>query len=556
MMLDGDVDDSDAHVVLPHPQHVRPLGSLILAADSTNLRDVSLGALVALPDELLLRVLGASDGPTLARCACASRGLRVLAYHDELWKQFLLETLPSSSWLRWDARGWRHAYLRQLGAPLPLTKAGDDASLFARGPRYHSDVLYAPWHCGTAAIPAKWSQHSSIPRVDASSLSVEDFSRRFEHPGTPVILTGVTDAWPAARAWSLDSLRARFGEAAGFHVGGHTMGLPDFVSYCVSNSDEQPLYLFDKRFRETSAAHGAALGAEYSVPAYFAASRDLFAKLPAAYRPDHAWMIIGGVRSGSGWHVDPNQVHAIISPDLPTSPSSHALSRLVSPSVHRLWHVGHEQTSAWNACVVGRKKWILTPPGHPPPGVTASDDGASVTSPISLFEWFRVFYSSLGAMRREAAKASASSSSAAAAAAAAHGRTGAPPAPFVALEATVTAGEVLFVPAGWWHCCLNLEPAIAVTGNYAPVSHARSILAYLRAGDKAGDLVSGLPDELRPLLAEQFEAVCRQHCPDALNEPAPAHAPAARAPEPVAADGANRPVVVREAQAEFRFSFG
>ena len=247
------------------------------------------------------------------------------------------------------------------------------------------------------------------------------------------------------------------------------MGLSDFLDYCASNTDEQPLYLFDKK------ALVGEMAQEFTVPDYFAPSRDLFTSLPAPYRPDHRWLIIGGTRSGSSWHVDPNA------------------------------------TSAWNACVKGRKRWILTPPEKPPPGVTASADGVDVTSPISLYEWFRVFYSSL-----------------------AQARCDAPRGEVVALEATVEAGEVLFVPSGWWHCCLNLAPSIAITQNYAPRCHARSVLAYLRAGERAGDLVSGVPLEVRPRMAAAFEAVLREHCPEAL-EAEPAAAEAAE-PEAAAAD--------------------
>jgi hypothetical protein len=220
----------------------------------------------------------------------------------------------------------------------------------------------------------------------------------------------------------------------------------------------------------------------------------LFAALPEAYRPDHRWLIIGGTRSGSSWHVDPNA------------------------------------TSAWNACIRGRKKWILTPPQTPPPGVTASDDGSSVTSPISLYEWFRVFYSSLSEVGH-------------------------------ALEATVHEGEVLYVPAGWWHCCLNLEPSIAVTQNYAPAAHARSILTYLRAGEKCGELVSGVPTPLRPHLHERFAEVLAKRQPDALSDGPPAESAACTTAgrvqtataKPAAPLAGVRPTA--EAPVEFRFSF-
>jgi len=122
----------------------------------------------------------------------------------------------------------------------------------------------------------------------------------------------------------------------------------------------QPLYLFDKTF----ATRAPALADDYTVPPFFAPERDLFSHLPAECRPDSRWLILGGARSGSLWHVDPNA------------------------------------TSAWNGLVRGRKKWILTPPNAPPPGVLASDDGASVTSPLSLYEWYRIFYPALAARRK------------------------------------------------------------------------------------------------------------------------------------------------------------
>ena len=60
-------------------------------------------------------------------------------------------------------------------------------------------------------------------------------------------------------------------------------------------------------------------------------------------------------------------------------------------------------------------------------GVHASGDGADVACPISLIEWFLNFYKET--------------------------QTGA----VQPLEGICRAGEVLFVPRGWWHMALNLE---------------------------------------------------------------------------------------------------
>lgn len=60
-------------------------------------------------------------------------------------------------------------------------------------------------------------------------------------------------------------------------------------------------------------------------------------------------------------------------------------------------------------------------------GVHPSADGAEVATPLSLVEWFQDFYAEAqaGAVRP--------------------------------VEGIVRAGELLFVPRGWWHLAMNLE---------------------------------------------------------------------------------------------------
>jgi len=115
-----------------------------------------------------------------------------------------------------------------------------------------------------------------------------------------------------------------------------------------NNSDESPLYLFDKHFAEKTS-----MGEEYTIPPLFA--EDFFSVL-GKDRPDRKWLILGPARSGSSFHKDPNA------------------------------------TSAWNAVVEGEKYWIMFPNDITPPGVFVSEDQSEVTSPLSITEWFEGFH--------------------------------------------------------------------------------------------------------------------------------------------------------------------
>ena len=122
------------------------------------------------------------------------------------------------------------------------------------------------------------------------------------------------------------------------------------------NTDESPLYLFDRSFVSKMSLTVTPDTGDYCAPACFGI--DLFSVL-SAQRPDHRWLIIGPARSGSTFHKDPNA------------------------------------TSAWNAVIRGAKYWMMfpsTPASPSPPGVFVSEDQSEVTSPLSIVEWLLGFH--------------------------------------------------------------------------------------------------------------------------------------------------------------------
>lgn len=125
-----------------------------------------------------------------------------------------------------------------------------------------------------------------------------------------------------------------------------------------NNTDESPLYLFDRDFvaKMNLTIHKDLPSPSYWTPECF--GEDLFTVL-GDKRPDDKWLIVGPARSGSTYHKDPNA------------------------------------TSAWNAVLRGSKYWIMFPSSSshpPPPGVYVSEDQSEVTSPLSIAEWLLGFH--------------------------------------------------------------------------------------------------------------------------------------------------------------------
>ncbi|OMP87371.1 F-box protein [Diplodia seriata] len=146
-------------------------------------------------------------------------------------------------------------------------------------------------------------------------------------------------------------------------------------------------------------------------------------------RPDCRWMIMGPARSGSTFHKDPNA------------------------------------TSAWNAVLTGSKYWLMFPSSAnlpPPPGVLLSEDSSEITAPLSIAEYLLSF----------------------------HAIARATPG---CREGICSAGEVLYVPSGWFHLVLNLEESIALTQNFVPRAKLADVLGFLR--DQA-EQASGFKDDV------------------------------------------------------------
>jgi len=272
------------------------------------------------------------------------------------------------------------------------------------------------------------------------------------------VIKDATKDWPAVTKWSTEYLvdvsrGVEFRATSGAAPLPATFTMERYARYCgegvgrTSNgvgggggnrTEEAPLYLFDRNFRTNCPQ----LVEDYrdalreSCPYFDVGAEhghDLFSLLGEEKRPDYCWIIAGPKRSGSSFHIDPNGTHA------------------------------------WNAPILGRKRWIFYPPGIPPPGVVPSPNGDDVAMPISLGEWFLTYWNDHVRQRSNPNKAERP------------------------MECTVEPGDILFVPHGWWHCVLNLDDGMSVglTQNYVSGSNLPTVLRFL---EKRRSQISGCRD--------------------------------------------------------------
>ncbi|KAI9223931.1 hypothetical protein BC828DRAFT_374695 [Blastocladiella britannica] len=349
--------------IAPHPLGIRPLGNLPFAKQEPGFVDTRASGLgtrtfARLDDEFVLAfVVNYLDPRSLCALAGTSRAWMAFWEYDEIWKGWVLEhwrDQPTKPKRFAASTGlWRHTYamaVRPTYHPKPWTPV--------HAHHMHSDLLYqahlnavTPLAHAVATLDAL-TDMGVFRRLDTVDRPTADqFRARYEEPSVPVVLRGCMTTWSALRDWEWTKLEAAAGQVP-LRAEAIDMTLSEYLAYLrTAPPDEAPVYLFDKDYPRQGEA-GAKLAAAFAVPEYFTA--DLFSVLGPT-RPDFSWLIIGPERSGSSHHKDPNL------------------------------------TAAWNAVVRGKKLWVMYPPDLVPPGVYPSDDGAEVTTPNSVSEWFRTW---------------------------------------------------------------------------------------------------------------------------------------------------------------------
>jgi len=162
-----------------------------------------------------------------------------------------------------------------------------------------------------------------------------------------------------------------------------------------------------------------------------------------------------------------------------------------------------------------------------PPHTIDSADGADVAAPVSLMEWFLNYYDAArrgedssdsddddngGSEGEEGGAAGGGSAKPRLRSGVVPPRTRRGGGGVRPLECIVRAGELLFVPRGWFHMVVNLDESVAVTHNFVSERNLDAVLSFLRTGTGVQGLVSGC--EQRNSLLRRFVAALKRHRPE------------------------------------------
>lgn len=327
-----------------------------------------------------------------------------------------------------------------------------------------------------------------IARRQWPQLTAEAFEREYNAPQVPVIVGGLTHTWPASR-WADDEgsddwLFLRMGQSVVRSLMRRAHGE---APYPTDAARPNPAMFFGVG----PFAHGAQLANQYiNLDAPGSAYRH---PLLAGYEtppliqtslletrqcfPDKVWTVACPVRILDRMESNPSA--DLVTAEARATPFTHyeprarvhdcmcmrapwqldvtdARKQANAGYIHSRWvlvsaagsgsewHVDPWNTSAWNALLHGRKRWALYPPrvdGLPPRVASASPS-----------DFFGTVLPELPPSERP-------------------------------LQCVLEAGEVMFLPSGWWHTVLNLQQTIAVTENRVDDANVAAVLEEMRSGD-------------------------------------------------------------------------
>ncbi|KAH0898138.1 hypothetical protein HID58_047706 [Brassica napus] len=365
-------------------------------------RSEALGSLNVLQDETICILLEYLDPRYIAHLSCVSIVMYILCNEEPLWMSMCLKKSKGS----FEYKGsWKNTTL-YIGVTQENTYRKPlhfGGNIFFF---FNSMYLYKRFYRCNTSLDGFAFDDGNVER--RREISLDEFSKDYDAK-KPVLLSGLADSWPASKTWTIDQLSEKYGEVP-FRISQRSpnkisMKFKDYISYMKLQRDEDPLYVFDDR-----------------VNLYKALYKAFFTSV---VRVAGVKIILKGFNISCKMILDkenrPRYRWLIVGPE--RSGAS--------------WHVDPALTSAWNTLLFGRKRWAL-PPGKVPLGVAVQvneDDGnVSIDTPSSL-QWWLDYYPLLADEDKP-------------------------------IACTLLPGETIYVPSGWWHCILNLEPTVAITQNF------------------------------------------------------------------------------------------
>eukprot|EP00732_Lithocolla_globosa_P004316 Lithocolla_globosa_v1_NODE_3924_length_1550_cov_8.153846.p1 type:complete len:298 gc:universal NODE_3924_length_1550_cov_8.153846:483-1376(+) len=260
------------------------------------------------------------------------------------------------------------------------------------------------------------SPGKDISRFEEDEIDLEIFVGAFQKPNLPVCVS----FWIGNQAdFTPTALQVLYGEKHPYFVGRtpkdqHFLPLDQYLSYCKEQGklDDSPLYIWHSPLPEGMRDH-------YILPPFFLPELFQTTTVEAgeSSAPQNTWLLVGPTRSGARIHQDP------------------------------------AGTSAWNALLHGRKRWVMFPP-FVPKSVVESGSWSGTADPLyaqpqaQAAHWFANIYPKFQNDPELAESLGM-------------------------IEFIQSAGEVVFIPSMYWHVVLNLaqvedgdDLSIAVTKNF------------------------------------------------------------------------------------------
>ena len=404
----------------PHPYGVLPGGNRFFGSSSSS-SSVSSTNNNTLSDNLWQQIISFCDGSTTGRLIQVNRYLYVIGHQPELWRDLVLRKCQSEKLTISNVGpSWKDTYVLLTTSTLnddDHNNNDNNDNKYKYIPHQpirmtgiYSDDIYRSHLCRSFAIPSVWllqqqtqtqtttnnnSNNREVDTVNVDDMTSQQFFTQYEERNRPVVIRGAangkaSEKWknwnylmnnskhcnsnsdndidtsssptccssPSSSTTKTKSYRATSGGAP--LPGNFTLEAYHDYTQDTNYLEESPLYLFDRNAFTTNKEWENDFFPEFHRKCSYwdpssntngKCGHDLLQHLGNDKRPDHTWLIVGPKRSGSVFHIDPNATHA------------------------------------WNACITGRKRWILYPPGQPPPGVFPSADMDEVALPLSVGEW-------------------------------------------------------------------------------------------------------------------------------------------------------------------------